>query len=463
VPGFRLIPDSDLNTPQLDELRNRARALAAAGDWAGLLALRADLEQDSRYWPDMWGPMCAIAARQARDPGAIGLLDDLVQAGFRQPQRLNGQLESAFAGDPGWPRLRDSMRRRAPAPPLLLTEWPEIAPAAPLGLVELPHRAAELRALAPAPLASAWPTAVTVLDWVSHRWQAAKAHMEIDDAVECLRRVDEGEQFACMEYSLVLAQALNALGIPARRLSLRQQDYHVGIGRCHVVCEAWIDDFCRWVILDGQNGLYWAGDDGEPLGSLELQRAGQLGQPRPGYVTVRDDVADGDADRWFAFFGGTASSTAGTWAPASFGVVFQRTRLAPSGRLERRAEALYPDLSQLSVQTAADGDRPALRLASAHPHARGFAADGHPLPCDLLPLDGGPGQHELMLAARTGYATLPGQPLRYLARSLSPRGLLLGPRPDQGVADVQQQAGWGGHPGGDRARVRAAPGGGAGR
>ena len=50
------------------------------------------------------------------------------------------------------------------------------------------------------------------------------------------------------------ARTLNALGIPARWLSLRQGDYHVDMGRCHVVCEAWIDDFCSWVILDGQNG-----------------------------------------------------------------------------------------------------------------------------------------------------------------------------------------------------------------
>jgi hypothetical protein len=65
------------------------------------------------------------------------------------------------------------------------------------------------------------------------------------------------------------------------------------------------------------------------------------------------------------------------------------------------------------VETALDGERPALRLASAHPYARGFAAGGKLLPSALLPLDGGPGDHELMLAARTGYATLPGKPLRY--------------------------------------------------
>jgi hypothetical protein len=413
MPGFRLVPDSYLSTPQMDQLRKRAHDLSAAGDWAGLLALRADLEHDSKYWSDWWGPLCAIAARQTRDPGAVDLLEDLVRAGFCQPQFLGGQLESVFSEDPGWPELLDRMARNVPAAPLVLTEWPVITPAAPLGLLDLPHRAAELRALAPSPLAGAWQTTLAALDWVTHLWQAANAHMEIDDSVECLRRAGEGQRFACVEYSLVLAQALNALGIPARRLSLRQDNYHLGIGRGHAVCEAWIDDLCRWVVLDGQNGLHWTGDDGKPLGSVELQQAAQSGGPRPGYVTSRNDVGDGDADRWFSYFSGTSSSTAGTWAPGSFGVVFQRTRLATSNRLEHRPDALYPDLSQLSVETALDGGRPALRLASAHPYARGFVADGASLPIAVLPLDRAPGDHEVMLAARTDYGALPGKPLRY--------------------------------------------------
>ena len=109
--------------------------------------------------------------------------------------------------------------------------------------------------------------------------------MEIDDAVECLRRVDEGQRLACMEYSLVLSQTLNALGIPARNLGLFQDNYHVGFGRAHRVSEAWIDDLCRWVVLDGQNGLYWTGADGEPLGAVALQRAAGSGAPRPGRST----------------------------------------------------------------------------------------------------------------------------------------------------------------------------------
>jgi len=414
MPGLTLLPPDYVATPETDRLRARAQDLAAAGDWAGLRALRADLERDDEFWPDIWGPLCAIAARHVGDPGAADLLADVVAAGFCQPEILQGELESAFADDPGWPQIRARMTRNVPPPPLVLTEWPVITPAAPLTLFDLPGRAAELRALVPPPVAGAWATAVGTLSWVTHRWRHANAHLETDDAVECLRRADEGQRFACMEYSLVLSQALNALGIPARRLSLLQANYHVGLGRSHMVSEAWIDDLGRWVVLDGQNGLYWTGAGKEPLGAVALQQAVRSGAPRPGYVTARGDLTDADADLWFSHFA-HVSTSAGTWSPGPFSVVFQRNRLVTSRRLEHSPEPFYPDLAQVAVQTALDGDRPALRLTAAHPYARGFVAGGEPLPGDLLTLDTSPGDHELMLAVRTGYGALPGQPLRYRA------------------------------------------------
>jgi hypothetical protein len=62
---------------------------------------------------------------------------------------------------------------------------------------------------------------------------------------------------------------------------------------------------------------------------------------------------------------------------------------------------------------ALDGERPALRLATAHPYARDFSADRNPLTGAVLPLDQAPGDHEIMLAARTSYGALPGKRLRY--------------------------------------------------
>lgn len=100
------------------------------------------------------------------------------------------------------------------------------------------------------------------------RWEHGNGHVDPKDAVEILRRVDAGERFACVEYSVVLTQALNAMGMPARWLELLMHDHHAGFGRGHVVFEAGIDDLARWVLLDGQNGAWWGAS--EPLGVLEL-------------------------------------------------------------------------------------------------------------------------------------------------------------------------------------------------
>jgi hypothetical protein len=408
---MRLKADADLAQPALDALRTKGQDLANAEDWAGLLALRPELEADAECWPDLWGPACALAARKLRQAGAVELLDELVQAGFSQPELFDGQLEVEFADDPRWPEIAARMAASEVPPPIVLTEWPVLNPSAPLSLLELPGRAQELRAQLPPPRPSAWATAVALLAWVTSRWKHANAHMEIDDAVECLKRVDEGQRFACVEYSLVLTQSLNALGIPSRRLSLRQQNYHAGLGRGHVVSEAWIDDLDRWVLLDGQNGLYWTGDDDEPLGTVELQVLAARGR-RPSFVTVGAPVDDSAADSWFTYLA-HATSNAGTWSPGSFGLVFQRTMLHMSRRLEHRPEALYPNLSDLAVESALDDHQPALRLISAHPFARGFAADGTDLAGDILRLDDTPGEHEVSIALRTDYGLLRGRTLRY--------------------------------------------------
>jgi transglutaminase-like putative cysteine protease len=99
---------------------------------------------------------------------------------------------------------------------------------------------------------SAWDTATRLLEFVHDRWEHSNDHVENPDALNVLDRVDAGDRFACVEYSIVLSQALNAVGIPARRVELFQANYHVGVGRGHVVSEAWIDDLDRWVLLDGQ-------------------------------------------------------------------------------------------------------------------------------------------------------------------------------------------------------------------
>ena len=402
----------EVESPELDQLRTRAQDLLHAEDWAALHGLRRELEADITLWGDFWGPVAAVAARKAGEPSAILILKSVVDGGFRQPELFGDLLELTFGDDPSWPGLAAQMAGDVAPAPVTLLDWPVRRPTGPLGLFALPARDDELRAFLPTLTDSAWDAARTLLKWVTFRWQHANAHIEVDDAVECLHRVDQGHRYACVEYSLVLSQALNAVGIPARRVSLRQRNYHVGLGRSHVVSEAWIDDLARWVLLDGQNGMYWLGDDGSPLGTLELQRMALQGSRRPKFFTYRDAVSDGDADLWFTYFAHVTSS-AGTWSPGPFALAFQRQWIVTSRTLEQDSAALYPDLTEIGVETALWENQPALRLATHHPYHTGFVADAQRLDGNVYPLDAHPGEHRVALAVATPYGTLPGKTLRY--------------------------------------------------
>jgi hypothetical protein len=147
------------------------------------------------------------------------------------------------------------MRANVPAPSIEILDWPTPGPSRAIRMFRLDDdREASLRERIPAPKDTAWSTARGLLEWVSARWKHANAHVDEQDALEILKLVDEGARFACVEYSTVLSQALNASGIPGRVVKLYADDYHVGLGKGHVVSEAWIDSLDAWVLLDGQNG-----------------------------------------------------------------------------------------------------------------------------------------------------------------------------------------------------------------
>lgn len=240
------------------------------------------------------------------------------------------------------------------APPCVeLLEWPTATPAPPLRLDRLlPDGEERLRGLLPQPLETAWPTALLLLDWVTRRWKHANAHVESQDSVEVLERVDAGERFACVEYSIVLSQALNACGIPARRVNLRTADHHTGVAKGHVVSEAWIDDFNRWVLLDGQNGAWW-GEPGHPLGVLELHDRLRAGD-QPPMNGIAKDLSASESSLWFRYFT-SFSSTGITWAAPPFSPVFQEDSPILTDVLVRDRTLLEPDLAGISMSLVDEG------------------------------------------------------------------------------------------------------------
>lgn len=351
----------------LAELRLEAEQALRDDEWQRLIALKVRLrEQDPGYWPHLWAPSIAIGVTKTGGDGWPDLVA-AVDAGFRQPELL--PLTDAFHTHAGWAELLDRMHEPAPPDRWTLATWPTIdyGPLLVLDTIA-PARAERLRnALLPAK-ASAWETAIQLLEWTTTHWDHANDHVDGGDAVDVLDGVATGRRFACVEYSIVLSQSLNAIGIPARRLNLRGRDSHVGFGRGHVVSEAWIDDLGKWVVLDGQNGAWW-GTQSEPLGYTELHAAFASGLDRPAMVsTARDNTAQ-DQDEWWRYFDSTISSGM-SWSQP-YVATFQG-ETAPARLLVAPDANVYPDLSQLATTIVDLPDGPGVAFSPIHPYAKGI-------------------------------------------------------------------------------------------
>ncbi len=403
-------------------LRTRAIDLLRAEDWAGVLALQDELREDTEYWTQIWGPSCAVAAGLAAQPAGWELLEDCVTDGFYQLADVGTQyFDAAFGAHPGWPDLRARIEANLPPPPVELLRWPR----APLGKPLLSRLDEEgekrLAGRLPARQASAWATAHELLIWVANRWRHIGVnHEPAVDANVVLDRVERGERFACREYTTVLTHALNAVQIPARRISLFRAGYHAGVGGGHAVTEGWIDDLGKWVLLDGQNGAIWRDRDGTPLGLLELQRRYHAGD-QPAFDGTGHNFNAADAATWFTFFHTASVMGLLAWSDGPYVPIMEGSTILFTERLVASADESTQDLALISTGVT-DHDGLALSFVASHPYATGFdvvtpggqvtsLATGQP-----LRLGRTTGEYQLAVAARTPYGTLAQQPLEYLVR-----------------------------------------------
>ena len=396
----------------LAALRLRAEAAARAEDWPTLSSYADDLrDRDLEWWPHLWAPLTAVAVHHAGgDPAP--LLEEAVAGGFRQPEAL--ELDRLLGGLADWPTWSSRMAEPARPPAAEVTCWPTVTYGPELVLDRLPaDREAELRARLPRPESGAWATCRALLEWVTTRWEHANDHVDSRDAVEVLDRAAAGERFACVEYSVLLSQALNAVAVPARRVDLRTRDQNVGFGRGHVVSEAWVDDLARWVVLDGQNGAWWGTPD-HPLGLRELQGLERTGADRPSMCPTAREVSAGEQDHWWHYF--HAASSSGMQWTTSFVPLFQG-QPALARLIVPEDTVTHPDLSEIATG-AVDVGEPALVFAPVHPFAEGVEAGGARLaPDEAFRLESLPvGEHRLQVRTVTPYAVLSAQPLTVVRR-----------------------------------------------
>jgi Transglutaminase-like superfamily len=402
------------------QLRTLATDHIRSGEWAELVALEPALRADTEYWSSWWAAACAIGRWHDGRTDARDLLEDCIAAGFHDMEPFGRLFEDSFGTEPDWPALRARIEANAPLPPVALVRWPTSRLILPLGLSRLDAAgAARLAARLPPPQASALATAETLLGWVTDRWRHSGAsHDTSNDANIVLDRVEQGERFACVEYTVVLSQALNASLIPARPISLFRLDYYTGLGTGHVVTEAWIDDLGKWVVLDGQNGAVWRDAAGTPLGVLELQERYLIGD-QPVFSGRGHNFDPGDAARWFRYFYTASVTGVLAWSPGPYVPVMEGAAVVASQRLTESLAGVAPDLAEISTGVA-DHEGPALVFRADHPYATGFRvtdADGQAIvldPGQPLRLAGEEGAHELTVAVTTRYGTLLPQPLEYV-------------------------------------------------
>lgn len=121
--------------------------------------------------------------------------------------------------------------------------------------------------------------ALRILNWTHKQWlHNGTQEPSHNDAFTILQEAGQGKKFRCVEYSIVTATALNAIGLPSRVLSLKTKDAATRAGNAgHVVTEVYLRDLKKWVLIDGQWNMMPV-LNGLPLNAVELQHAIAINQ-----------------------------------------------------------------------------------------------------------------------------------------------------------------------------------------
>ena len=90
------------------------------------------------------------------------------------------------------------------------------------------------------------------------------------DAFGILDAALKGGGFHCAHFSLVQQAVYNSFGYVTRRLGAGPGEAPPGRGGHHGVNEVWVNDLCKWVLIDAKYDLHFE-RDGAPLSVLEVR------------------------------------------------------------------------------------------------------------------------------------------------------------------------------------------------
>lgn len=113
-----------------------------------------------------------------------------------------------------------------------------------------------------------------LMHWVHTRWKHNGNNEPLKaDAISILDEAKKGADFRCVEYGIVTAACLNAMGLKARTLSLKTKEVETTqYGAGHVLTEVYLNDLKKWILLDTQWDIMPVLND-IPLSAVEFQKA----------------------------------------------------------------------------------------------------------------------------------------------------------------------------------------------
>jgi hypothetical protein len=260
---------------RFETLRNQVDDAKKAKDYETAVRLSRELltvAPDARVRSYFAYDLACLEALRKRPKEALAALADAIVGGYAEWQNaVDDQELRTLRGLPEWKPLVAKMKAQAVRLRVFdVTRWdnPDLGWAS-LHRFDEPNHA-KLKQLRDqynlgaviAGKKSELDKQIALMAWVHGRWSHDGWNDPThDDALTILKEAAEGKHFRCVQYSVTLAQVLQAMGFPARRIGLRRDGVSFGVGKGHVVSEVWNNELGKWILLDGQNDATWQDGD----------------------------------------------------------------------------------------------------------------------------------------------------------------------------------------------------------